>query len=77
MDAVHYCLSEPDSADFACAFAGKQVIIVGEFLQLRPVPNSFNAGDFMFKYPVFIHAIPHWFALAKLMRQSDLDKPFA
>ena len=76
VNAVHHCLVEPDSADFMCAFAGKQVIIVGEFLQLPPVPNRFDAGDFMFKSPVFIHAIPHRFALTKLMRQSELDKPF-
>ena len=29
-------------------FAGKQIIIVGEFLQLRPVPSCFDSRLFMF-----------------------------
>ena len=29
-------------------FAGKQIVLVGEFLQLRPVPNRFDEGSFMF-----------------------------
>ena len=29
-------------------FAGKQIVLVKEFLQLRPVPNRFDKGLFMF-----------------------------
>ena len=31
------------------SFAGRQMIIAGEVLQLRPVANSFDAVDFMFQ----------------------------
>ena len=48
VNAVHHCLVEPDSADFMCAFAGKQVIIVGEFLQLPPVPNRVPNSSFFY-----------------------------
>ena len=57
-------------------FAGKQVILVGEFLQLQPVPNLFDDGDFMFYSPLFDFSIPHRFGLTKLMRQSHDDKQF-
>ena len=51
------------------AFAGKQVILVGEFLQLQPVPNLFDEGDFMFYSPLFDFAIPHRFGLTKSIRR--------
>ena len=57
-------------------FAGKQIIVVGEFLQLQPVPSLFDEGDFMFYSPLFDFCIPHRFALTKLMRQSEDDKLF-
>ena len=34
-------------------FAGKQIILIGEFLQLQPVPNLFDEGHFMFFSPLF------------------------
>ena len=55
-------------------FAGKQVILVGEFLQLQPVPNLFDDGDFMFYSPLFDFSIPHCFGLTKLMHQLQDDK---
>ena len=48
-------------------FAGKQIIVVGEFLQLCPVPNEFDGGKFMFMSSVFQACIPHWLHLTKLM----------
>ena len=55
-------------------FAGKQMIIVGEVLQLRPVANSFDAVDFMFQSRIFERAVTHRFQLTKVMRQSEADK---
>lgn len=60
VNALHH-LSSEESGLKRLPFAGKQVIIVGEFLQLRPVPSSFDSGDFMFKSIVFQHAIAHLF----------------
>ena len=34
-------------------FAGKQVILVGEFLQLQLIPNLFDEGELMFHSPLF------------------------
>ena len=57
-------------------FAGKQIILVGEFLQLQPVANMFDDGCYMFESPLFDFAISHRFALTKLMRQSEKDQRF-
>lgn len=51
-------------------FPGKQIIIVGEFLQLS------SAGQFLFKSRVFEHAITHRFELTKVMQQYEMDKMF-
>ena len=56
--------------------AGKQVILVGEFLQLQLVPNLFDEGYFIIHSPLFDFSIPHRFGLTKLMLQSEDDKEF-
>ena len=58
-------------------FAGKQIILVGEFLQLKPVSSMFDEGNFMFLSPLFTLAIPHRFELTQVMRQSDPEFLFA
>ena len=57
-------------------FAGKQIILVGEFLQLQPVANMFDYGCYMFESPLFDFAISHHFALTKSMRLSEKDRRF-
>ena len=42
-----------DELSKSLPFAGKQIILVGEFLQLQPVPSLFDEGDFMFYSPLF------------------------
>lgn len=74
-NATHHATSEATEGG-KFAFAGKQMIVVGEFLQLRPVPNIFDAGELMFISNVFKHAIPHRFQLTKLLRQSESNKSF-
>ena len=58
-------------------FAGKQIILVGEFLQLKPVSSIFDEGNFMFLSPLFTLAIPHRFELTQVMCQSDPEFLFA
>ena len=58
VNKLHHSLS--DQHDNALPFRGKQ-IIVGEFLQLRPVPSTFDSGSFMFTSHVFHHTVPHRF----------------
>ena len=57
-------------------FGGKQLIVVGEFLQLRPVPNSFDDGEFMFRSALFHIAIPHRLELTLPMRQACANSSF-
>ena len=75
VNSLHHHLSM-DSCKERLPFAGKQIIIVGEFLQLRPVPNLFDAGDFMFRSRVFGCAVTHRLQLTKVIRQSEADKQF-
>ena len=49
VNALHHHLSSEKSGLENLPFAGEQVIIVGEFLQLRPVPSSLDSSEFMFK----------------------------
>ena len=44
-------------------FGGKQVVLVGEFLQLRPVPNQFDDGQFTFCSQLLGRAFPHPYQL--------------
>ena len=66
VNAIHQCLSESQCNR---PFAGKQVILVGEFLQLRAVPNDLDEGLFMFHSSVFQSAITHRYKLTDLLRQ--------
>ena len=49
---------------------GKQIILVGEFLQLRPVPDLFDEGKFLFFSPIFQKCFSHRFQLTTNMRQG-------
>lgn len=70
---IHLTLSSPESRK---PFAGKQVIVVGEYLQLRPVPNHLDDGNFMFMSAVFGRAITHRYELFTIMRQNRIDHEF-
>lgn len=65
-----------DQLNRAKPFGGKQVILVGEFLQLRLVPSFFDDGDFMFQSYVFNAAIGHRFELTHLLRQDSASLCF-
>ena len=54
-------------------FAGKQVTLVGEFLQIQPVPNLLDEGEFMFYSPLFDLSITHHFDLTIIMHQLEVS----
>ena len=54
----------------------EQLILVGVFLQLRPVPDMCDKGCYMFEFPLFEHAISHTSPLTKVMRQSAAPRNF-
>ena len=58
-------------------FAGKQIVLVGEFLQLKPVLNRFGEGPFMFDSHVFRAAMSHRIQLKRIMRQSPDEIEFS
>lgn len=61
VNVLHHDLA--DDLGRVYPFAGKQLLLVGEFLQLQPVPNTFDEGCYMFESSLFDHAISHRFAL--------------
>ena len=75
VNCLHHELAD-DEVNRTFPFARKQLILVGEFLKLQPVPNIFDEGCYMFESPLFDLAISHRFALTKVMRQSENDKHF-
>ena len=54
-------------------FGGKLVILVGDFVQLRPVANFFDLGRFVFDSPLFIKSIPHRYDLKMLLNTVDIQ----
>jgi len=65
-----------DERDISKPFASKQMILVGEFLQLKPLPGTFDDGEFMLHSRLFTVAIPYRFELKQLMRQNLAEKTF-
>ena len=57
-------------------FGGKQVILVGDFWQLKPVPNIFDDGHYAFTSVIFNLAFPHRYELTKHMRQNNDELRF-
>ena len=66
VNAIHHCLCESQCNH---PFAGKQVVLVGELLQLRPILNDLDEGLFMFHSPVFQSAITHRYKLTDVLRK--------
>ena len=75
MNLLHHSLAM--DANNMKPFAGKQIVLVGEFLQLRPVPNRFDEGSFMFNSHVFSAAIFHRIQLKRTMRQAPDEIEFS
>ena len=74
VNAMHHTLAEGGEADKP--FASKQLIVVGEFLQLRSVPGMFDDGEFTFCAELFKKVITHRFELRTVIRQSLSDQTF-
>lgn len=51
VNAIHHEIAE--DSDKCKPFASKQIILVGEFLQLRLVPSTFDDGDFVSLTPIW------------------------
>ena len=74
VNRIHHLLASGDE----CwkPFGRKQVVLVGEFLQLRPVPNYFDEGIPIYESELFDKCFPHRFELLTNMRQNSSEHEF-
>ena len=56
-----------------CVFGSLQLIISGDFKQLKPVPNTAykDSGDYCFNSPAWMKAMGHTVILNKILRQEE------
>ena len=52
-------------------FGGIQVITVGDWLQLKPVPGKFDRGHLAFESTLFSQLMPHTVQLSIIYRQDN------
>ena len=71
---IHHDLAE--ECDAAKSFGGKQIVIVGEFVQLPPVPSVFDEGRPMYESPLWLYVMPHRYELITLKRLESTDERF-
>ena len=74
VNVLHHRISEDHTKKNP--FGGKQMILVGEFVQLSLVPNCIDQGNFLFRVLTFRVAITHQSELMQIMAQSPEDQMF-
>ena len=57
-------------------FGGIQVIIVGDWLQLKPVSDRFDCGEMMYKSNMYDKLFPHTLRLSLVRRQDKSEERF-
>lgn len=74
LELFHSIVSKIRGNDFP--FGGLQVILVGDWLQLKPVPGKFDMGGPMFYSPIFPKLFPHTVEIDVIHRQNSTEEQF-
>ena len=74
VNCIHHELAEEGKS--MKPFGGKLLIVVGEFLQLPPVPGPFDDGRHMFESSLWKKFLPHRYELISIMRQDRSERSF-
>ena len=67
VNMIHHLISDNNFA-----FGGIQVILVGDFWQLKPVPSVFDEDKAMYESKIFDEAFQHRIELTNILKQSDM-----
>ena len=70
VNCLHHELTETECGEYY-PFGGTQIVLVGEFLQLRPVPEKFDDGMLMFLSNVYKFVVPHQIQLIQIMHLEE------
>lgn len=71
VNIIHHLLSDNN-----IAFGGIQVILVGDFWQLKPIPSVFDDGKAIYESHIFNDVFQHRIELTKILRQSECETSF-
>ena len=64
-------LHQHTSAENTFPFGGIQVILVGDFWQLKPIPSVMDVGNPVYESTLFQEVFPHRFELTEVLRQNE------
>ena len=68
VNAIHHLVSNND-----LPFGGVQVILVGDFWQLRPVPSLLDPGKSIISSQLLDKLFPHRFELQRVLSEHGID----
>ncbi|CAB3994283.1 ATP-dependent DNA helicase PIF1 [Paramuricea clavata] len=54
-------------------FGGIQVVLVGDFWQLKPIPSPLNTGIPIYESKLFKDVFPQQFELTRILRQEESE----
>ena len=57
-------------------FGGIQVVLGGDFFQLKPIESMLDSGDPVFKSAIFDKVFPHRVILETVLRQDEAERKF-
>ena len=68
VNKIHHMVSQNN-----LAFGGIQVILVGDFLQLKPIPSPSDEGKSIYLSELFDKVFPHRIELTEVLRQGEAE----